>query len=257
MIQLQQEESERKVSIPTEKKSKNEMSKTGKVTVVSLIKYAHGHENPLIVIKNERYQHLGTVDFKEKLELGIESECKLRFSTHYLEARCTQCMVLPGDVIYLTHNQTIDCLEPIVLHAGEKSEQIDIIKKNIKNYDIFVHIRRWTLVVACLLCALYPLIDSGVFSSSSSSNNTTSTSFTSRLDVLHFIEGEAIYTPLGNLYISNGKAYDGSDSFVNDVIVDSYTANSAVIEIYPAQWSGYSMKFKVDKLTGDIYRIDK
>lgn len=262
MVQQKKEDNGKKLSTPTTKDSQgeNEMSKKGKVTVISLIAYANSHANPLIVIKNESFQHLGFVTYKEKCELDKDEECTLRFLTNYLDARYSQCKVSPGDIVYLTYDKMMDCVNPIIVHEGEKSEKIDTIKKRIKNYGFFVKLRRGTLGVACLLFALYLLIDfSGVLSSSSSSNNTTTTTttFTTRLDVLHFLEGESIYTPLGNLYISNGKAYDDSGSFVNDVIVDSYTANSAVIEIYPAQWSGYSMKFNVDKLTGDIYRIDK
>jgi hypothetical protein len=109
----------------------------------------------------------------------------------------------------------------------------------------------------CILFGILRFV--GVFDSTSSSNGNTSssytvTSFTSARDVLNFIDGKSIYTSLGNLYVKNGSVYDASGAYVNDIIVDSYTTNSAIIAIYPTQYSGYSMKFKVDRATGTISR---
>lgn len=119
----------------------------------------------------------------------------------------------------------------------------------------------WGIVVG--IGVLFSLYIGGVFDSNSSSSSSYSTpsanttsSFTSAKDVLRYIDGESIYTSLGYLYVRNGSVYDGAGEFVNNVIVDSYTSTSAIIEIYPSPYGGTPMKFKVDKTSGNISRIN-
>ena len=161
-------------------------------------------------------------------------------------------------------------IEAVYPPQKEASDNLSLRYDKIVDYTIgedvvnngggsFPQNHQWIWGLVGGLFALFLMLDfMGVFSSSSSSNSNTSsytvTSFTSARDVLNFIDGKSIYTSLGNLYVKNGSVYDGSGAYVNDIIVDSYTTNSAIIAICPSQYSGYSMKFKVDRATGTISR---
>lgn len=145
-----------------------------------------------------------------------------------------------------------------IKQESETSREVTVVQQApVTNGHVKNHAWIWGVIgVISLVLILY---FNGVFSSNSSSYSNTSssytiTSFTSARDVLNFIDGKSIYTSLGNLYVKNGSVYDGSGAYVNDIIVDSYTANSATISIYPTQYSGYAMKFKVDRATGTISR---
>lgn len=148
--------------------------------------------------------------------------------------------------------------KPEIKQESETSREVTVVQQApVTNGHVKNHAWIWGVIgVISLVLILY---FNGVFSSNSSSYSNTSssytiTSFTSARDVLNFIDGKSIYTSLGNLYVKNGSVYDGSGAYVNDIIVDSYTANSATISIYPTQYSGYAMKFKVDRATGTISR---
>ncbi|MEE1069302.1 MAG: hypothetical protein U0K81_02380 [Paludibacteraceae bacterium] len=190
-----------------------------------------------------------------KTKTGITLIYKVYEEEAFYEEHAKKVMKLINGKAKEVFSSTDDSPE----HPRLRSDKIAAytIGEDVSNGGTSNH--QWIWGVIGVISLVLILYFNGVFSSNSSSYSNTSssytiTSFTSAKDVLNFIDGKSIYTSLGNLYVKNGAVYDGSGAYVNDIIVDSYTTNSATISIYPTQYSGYAMKFKVDRATGTISR---
>ena len=252
-------------------KNPEDGNQRGKVTIVGYSERFFLNAAPPVHIMKD-LSEIGKVEKNGKIEIDIDKESRIVFKCNQCTCRFSPCVVKPGDWVVLFYDKAADSIIPIITDANHYSTAKQDYQMALKNYMIELEkaavIRRkeeemkrgedkslkWflislgTMAFICLGVILWK-------SSSANAPANNPTSFTSPQDVLYYIDGEEIYTVLGNLYIENGQAYDASGERINDVIVESYTNNSAIIVIYPAQWSGFSWRFNVDRTTGNISEI--
>lgn len=234
-------------------KNPEDGNQRGKVTIVGYSERFFLNAAPPVHIMKD-LSEIGKVEKNGKIEIDIDKESRIVFKCNQCTCRFSPCVVKPGDWVVLFYDKAADSIIPIITDANHYSTAKQDYQMALKNYMREDKSLKWflislgTMAFICLGVILWK-------SSSANAPANNPTSFTSPQDVLYYIDGEEIYTVLGNLYIENGQAYDASGAYINDVIVGSYTNNSAIIEIYPAQWSGFSWRFNVDRTTGNISEI--
>lgn len=234
MVQLRCSYCGKKFSTPATKcpHCGTEINKEKKVTIVSLIKNAHRYDNPTIVIKNEWYQHLGVVNYKEKIELDIERESILRFSTQYLESRSALCTVKPGDVVYLSRNWTIDGLNPIVIHKDNKLPVFDTTNKNKVNF------------VKLIVLVLFLALVCGVIYYESKHPHHNQTTKETKANTMEWIYGDwESETPYGTIRVTickDGRIYNSVDETWHSYSLDG----SKLVE----QCKGYISTYPIDQV---------
>jgi len=125
MVQLKCPECGKKFSTPTAKcpHCGSQINKDGKVMVISLVKnlfdFPDFYRNPTIEIRQKGFKHVAEVNYKEKFELAIDKECELIFKCNYVNLPFATCEVKPGDVVYLTYDKGLNCLQTIKVHNKE------------------------------------------------------------------------------------------------------------------------------------------
>lgn len=156
MVQFKCPECGKKFSTPATKcpQCGAEINKEGSVTIINLLKDSNRCSNPSIVIEGEQ-RYLGTLnDENDKLEFACDKETKLYLTCRYVSLAYSQCIVKPGDVVYLTYNNALDldCLRPIIVHKDYKLPEIDHTNKKKIN-PVYIGLLGLVLVGLCVwLC---------------------------------------------------------------------------------------------------------